>query len=145
MGSFIFILGWLEGVLLLAIIARFFAAIFSSKSRKIITENPKRHMFWIVIVIVLFIGLATVPDYMAQRYRFERAKPLIESVERGLRTDARFKQIGIDAKYGRFLSITGSVSSLDDQMALLDWIQSNRLHAPMPVKINVKVAANLNH
>ena len=145
MGTLILILGWLESILLFALIARFIAAIFSSKSRKIVRENPTRHVLWTLIVVVLLVVLATLPNYMGRKFRLERTKQLIESLEHGLRADTRFERVGINARHYHFLSVTGMVDSLKDKMALLDLIQPNRIHAPVPMNIDVIVSTNLNN
>ncbi len=50
-----FIIGWLGGILLLGLIARVLAALFSKRSQQHITKHPTWHLIWVLIVIS-FIG-----------------------------------------------------------------------------------------
>ncbi|HEY3931077.1 MAG TPA: hypothetical protein VGM58_01765 [Verrucomicrobiae bacterium] len=50
-----FITGWLGGILLLGLIARVLAALFSKRSQQYVTKHPMWHLIWLLIVIS-FIG-----------------------------------------------------------------------------------------
>jgi hypothetical protein len=74
----IFIIGWLEALLILGLIARFLAALFSRRSRQQIKAHPKWHFGWFLIIIIL-IG---VQNEMLQITHERRLKSQLAEVRK---------------------------------------------------------------
>jgi hypothetical protein len=121
------ILSWFASILILGLIVRIFAAVFSAKSRELIKTHPRRHLIWIFFVIVSWIFLTEFPDYLTHRHRVESKRKFVENMQHDLKSDSRFANVAIDTNHLPFISITGTVSSAEDKLALQQLIHKNQL------------------
>jgi hypothetical protein len=138
------ILGWVGSFLILGLIARFLAALFSAKSRELIKTHPKRHLIWIFFVIVSWIFLTEFPDYLIHKQRVESTRKFIEKTQHDLKADSRFVNVAIDTNHLHFISVTGTVSSAQEKSAVHELIQANRRIYFASVSDDVTVETNLN-
>jgi hypothetical protein len=142
--SIFLILSWVGSLLILGLIARILAALFSAKSRELIKTHPRRHLIWIFSVIVSWIFLTEFPDYLIHKHRVESTRKFIELMQHDLKADSRFVNVGLDTNHLHFISVTGTVSSAEQKQILYDLVRSNRTVFYAPVDTDVTVVTNFN-
>ena len=138
------IFGWLAGLLILGLIARLVAALFSEQSRHLVKTNPKRHLFWIVTVIVLWVLMSELPGYLTHKHLVEAKQKFIELMQHDLKADVRFASVGLDTNHSHFMSITGVVSSTEQMESLNNLVRSNRTIFYAPAVMEVTVHTNFD-
>jgi hypothetical protein len=123
----ILILSWFASIVILGLIARIFAAIFSKESRELIKKHSTRHLIWIFLAIVSWFFLSEFPDYLVHKHRIESKKKFIELMQHDLTSDSRFANVAIDTNHLHFISVTGTVSSAEDKLVLQQLIHTNQI------------------
>jgi len=138
------IFGWLGSFLILGLIARIFAALFSRKSRELIKTYPRWHLIWFFSAIVSWIFLTEFPDYLTHIHRVESKRKFIELMRHDLKENVQFMNVGLDTNNLRFISITGVVSSIEQKESLNNLVRSNRIIFNAPVVMEVTVQTNFD-
>lgn len=124
--------------------ARLVAALFSEKSRNLIKANPKRHLIWVVSVIVVWILMTILPGYLGHKYRVEAKRKFIELMRHDLKVEAGFANVGLDTNHLHFLSVTGVVDSIQHKTALDELITKNKQKFYAAISEEVTISTNAN-